>query len=323
MARNRISSVEDRLLLTHESLWQKRLSIEKKCLRRCRIDQGSAPYGEGSRAALARGLLSLVGIFKRGLDNANRPVLSQVSFAFNNLPAAFDGFRILHLSDFHFNERPGFVDAVCNVVRDVASDICVLTGDYRFNRPAPCRSVYTGMQRLLETIVPRHGIVAVLGNNDMSDFVSDFSAMGIRILVNQSIKLTLGDDAIWIAGVDDPHEFYCDSLPLALQEVPVGAFTILLAHSPDIVSQAAEYGMDLYLCGHTHGGQVCLPRIGPLLLNARCNRAQAAGPWRHRDMQGYTTRGIGASTIPIRFNCPPEAAVIELKREPRTAQKAV
>jgi predicted MPP superfamily phosphohydrolase len=269
----------------------------------------------GPRVAVARGLLKLIGVFGRGLQNANRPVLSQFTFSFRGLPPAFDGFRILHLSDFHFNERPGFVDAMCNVVNGVESDICLLTGDYRFNLSVPRSSARTGMQRLLATIAPRHGTVAILGNNDMSDSISEFGAMGVRILVNESFRLSIGDDTMWIAGVDDPHEFLCDSIPLALRDVPPGAFTILLAHSPEIISQAADYGVDLYLCGHTHGGQVCLPRIGPLFLNARCKRAYMAGRWRCGDMQGYTTRGIGASTIPIRFNCPPEAVVIELKRE--------
>lgn len=315
MARKRIPSVEDHFPLTHESFQRTRLSMETEFLRSCRTDQPVTPYGVGPRMAVARGLLKLIGVFERGLQNANRPVLNQLTFSFRGLPPAFDGFRILHLSDFHFNERPGFVDAMCSVVRGVESDICLLTGDYHFNLSAPCSSARAGMQRLLATIAPRHGTVAILGNNDMSDFVSELNAMGVRVLVNESFRLSIGDDTMWIAGVDDPHEFFCDSLPLALSDVPPGAFTILLAHSPEIISQAAEYGIDLYLCGHTHGGQVCLPRIGPLFLNARCKRAYVAGCWRYGDMQGYTTRGIGASTIPIRFNCPPEAVVIELKRE--------
>jgi len=315
VARKRIPSIEDYFPLTHESFRRKRLSMETEFLRSCRTDQRAAPYGAGPRVAVARGLLKLIGVFERGLQNANRPVLSQFTFSFRGLPPAFNGFRILHLSDFHFNERPGFVDAMCSVVNGVESDICLLTGDYRFNLSTPRSSARAGIQRFLATIAPRHGTVAILGNNDMSDFVSEFSAMGVSVLVNESLKLSIGDDTMWIAGVDDPHEFLCDCLPLALRDVPPGAFTILLAHSPEIISQAAEYGIDLYLCGHTHGGQVCLPRIGPLFLNARCKRAYVAGRWRCGDMQGYTTCGIGASTIPIRFNCPPEAALIELKRE--------
>jgi predicted MPP superfamily phosphohydrolase len=73
--------------------------------------------------------------------------------------------------------------------------------------------------------------------------------------------------------------------------------------------------MDLYLCGHTHGGQICLPWIGPPFLNARCRREYGSGEWRHNAMQGYTNRGIGTSTLPVRYNCPPEAAVITLRRK--------
>jgi len=316
VTRRKTPSIEDNLIVTRESLWSKRLAMETKCLRRRRPERESASDGEGPRVAAARALLSFAGLFPRGLRNANEPLLRELTFSFRTLPEAFKGFRILQLSDFHFNERPGFIDAVCGVVTGVRCDLCVLTGDYRFNRQAPCRSVYAGMHRLLETISPQLGAVAVLGNNDMSDFVSGFRPLGIRVLVNESVAVSQGGESIWIAGVDDPHEFLCDSLPLAIRDVPAGAFTILLAHSPEIISEAEQFGVDLYLCGHTHGGQVCLPYFGQVFLNARCERRQSAGRWQHGDMQGYTTTGIGTSTIPLRFNCPPEAVVIELRREP-------
>ncbi len=316
MARRKIPSIEDNLIVTRESLWNKRLAMEAKCLLRRRPELESESDGEGPSIAAARALLSLTGLLPRGLRNANEPLLREFTFSFRTLPEAFDGFRILQLSDFHFSERPGFIDAVCGIVTGVRCDLCLLTGDYRFNRQAPCRSVYAGMRRLIETISPQLGTVAILGNNDMSDFVSGFRPLGIRVLVNESTAVSQGGEEIWIAGVDDPHDFFCDSLPLAIRDVPAGAFTILLAHSPEIIPEAEQFGVDLYLCGHTHGGQVCLPYFGQVFLNARCERRYSAGRWRHGDMQGYTTTGIGASTIPLRFNCPPEAVVIELRREP-------
>lgn len=316
MARKNVPSIEDNLLVTRERLWNKRLDIETKCLRACHPERGRppSPLGEGFHAVLFRTVLRFAGLLERGLLNANQPQLRKLRFSLPTLPAAFDGFRILQLSDFHFNDRGGFVEAMCGILEDVSCDLCVFTGDYRFNRLASCRSVYQGMRRLLKTVPAPFGHVAILGNNDMSDFVPGFRGLGIRVLVNESIAVSQGGQTIWIAGVDDPHEFYCDSLPLALQDVPAGAFTLLLAHSPEIIPQAGRYGVDLYLCGHTHGGQICLPHIGPLHLNARCQRKYAAGQWRYGNVQGYTTTGIGASTIPIRFNCPPEAVLIELAR---------
>ena len=300
--------------LTREALWRKRLAMETKCLRRRRADDKSAAYHEGPRIKLSRALLKMVGLFAKGTRNANSPVFRELTFGFATLPAAFDGFRILHLSDFHFDDRPGFVEAMAGVIEGVAADLCVLTGDYRFNRQTPCRSVYAGMRKLLSSLTVRDGILAILGNNDMSDCIPSFRAMGIRMLVNERFELARNGQSIWFAGVDDPHEFHCDSLPHAVEAIPPGAFTILLAHSPEIIPQAAEHGIDLYLCGHTHGGQVCLPRIGPLYLNARCARTYAAGVWRYGNLQGFTTTGIGASTFPVRFNCPPEAAILTLRK---------
>jgi predicted MPP superfamily phosphohydrolase len=306
--------IKREIILTREALWRKRLAVETRCLRRRRADGKSATYYEGPHAKLSRVLLKMVGLFAKGVENAKSPVFRELTFDFATLPAAFDGFRILHLSDFHFDDRPGLVEAMGRVVEGIAADLCVLTGDYRFNRQAPCRSVYAGMRKLLSGLTVRDGILAILGNNDMSDCIPSFRAMGIRMLVNESFELARNGQSIWFAGVDDPHEFRCDSVFHAVEAIPPGAFTILLAHSPEIIPQAAEYGIDLYLCGHTHGGQVCLPRIGPLYLNARCARTYSAGVWGYGNLQGFTTTGIGASTLPVRFNCPPEAALLSLRK---------
>lgn len=301
---------------TREALWQKRLRREAQRMRACREDDGPQPYRETVRVRVTRMALRLAGLYDQGVRNANSPVLHEVTFSFHTLPAAFDGFRILHLSDFHFNNRPGFTQMMCGLVRDLEADLAVFTGDYRFNPQSPCSSVYEGMTALVENLRAPCGALAVLGNNDMNDFVERFGALGIRVLVNEALEVARAGDRIWFAGVDDPHEFRCDGLRPALDEIPEGAFTVLLPHSPEPVREAAAAGVDLYLCGHTHGGQVCLPWMGPLYTNCRCARAHVAGPWRYGDLQGYTNRGLGTSTIPIRFNCPPEAALITLRRAP-------
>src|SRR4029079_2861599 len=100
-------------------------------------------------------------------------------------------------------------------------------------------------------------------------------------------------------------------LDAALSGVPEDACKVLLVHSPEVIARAAERGVDLYLCGHTHGGQVCLPGLGPVVLNANCARRYARGTWRYGSMQGYTSSGLGTSCVPVRFFCPPEVAVIE------------
>ncbi|MHC4946106.1 MAG: metallophosphoesterase, partial [Planctomycetota bacterium] len=92
------------------------------------------------------------------------------------------------------------------------------------------------------------------------------------------------------------------------------AFKVLAVHTPELFQEASDAGIDLYLCGHTHGGQICLPWIGPVLLNSHCPRRLTRGRWKQGSMQGYTSTGAGSSMVPLRFNCAPEIALIELKK---------
>jgi len=100
-----------------------------------------------------------------------------------------------------------------------------------------------------------------------------------------------------------------------LQGVPENAFKVALAHSPEMYEQAAAAGIHLYLCGHTHAGQIRLPWIGATLVNADCPRAFTHGAWQHGTMMGYTSAGVGCSLLPVRYNCPPEIALIEMAKK--------
>ncbi len=115
-------------------------------------------------------------------------------------------------------------------------------------------------------------------------------------------------------GVDDPHYYETDNLEKAMTGVSDDTFSILLAHSPEITRQAAYAGVDVYLCGHTHGGQICLPGGQPLIANSRCPHNQCKGAWKYDTMQGYTSRGVGTSSVDVRFNCPPEITIHTLRR---------
>ena len=116
-------------------------------------------------------------------------------------------------------------------------------------------------------------------------------------------------------GVDDPHYYRLHDAEQAAQGIPdEEAFSIFLAHSPEAFKEAAGIKADLYLCGHTHGGQVCLMEGVPIVTNSRAPRFTAVGDWRYLHMQGYTSRGVSPSSIPIRFNCPGEISLITLKK---------
>ena len=142
--------------------------------------------------------------------------------------------------------------------------------------------------------------------------VPDLEALGIVVLLNECIAIRRGEDAIYLAGVDDAHFYRADNIEKAATEIPERGVSILLSHTPEIYRQAAHAGFDLMLSGHTHGGQICLPGGIPILLEADVPRSLGAGPWRHREMVGYTSVGAGSSVVPVRFNNRPEITLHRL-----------
>lgn len=250
----------------------------------------------------------------RGRRNALSPIEKTVRFEFDNLPRAFSGLRILQIADPHIDGLPELAGIVAERLQDLEVDLCVLTGDYRYELNGPNHRVFPRMEQIVRSVRSHQGILGILGNHDSIIMAKRFADWGVRMLINESFELRSGSDSIWFAGVDDPHYFGCDDLPGTLRGIPDGAFKVLLAHSPEILDQASRAGIDFYLCGHTHGGQLCFPLVGPALINAHCPRRYARGPWHFRRMQGYTSFGIGSSVVPARFHCPPELVVIELYR---------
>jgi uncharacterized protein len=262
-------------------------------------------------------LLRLTGLSSRGERNCCSHVRTHAVLHCDGLPGAFEGFTILHLSDLHADGLPGLAAAISRHVKCLEVDLCVLTGDYRFEVSGPCHNVYPAMQEIIDAVRSRHGIIGILGNHDFYEEAEALERMGVRMLINQSSVLEHRNGRLWIAGVDDPHYYACDDLGAAMADIPQGAFVILLAHSPELYREAQRCGVNLYLCGHSHGGQLCLPLIGPVLLNADCPRTLCAGAWTYKGMSGYTSAGAGSSMVPVRFFCPPEITVIELKKQMR------
>src|SRR5450756_1910785 len=118
--------------------------------------------------------------------------------------------------------------------------------------------------------------------------VPELELMGVQMLLNEATQLQRGTADIVLAGVDDPHFYKCHDLKKALTAVAPDQFVILLSHSPEIAQEAARCGVDFYLCGHTHGGQICLPGGIAVFANASCNRRYVSGSWKCGAMQGYT-----------------------------------
>ncbi len=265
-----------------------------------------------SAPGFIRFCLQAVGLFRRGQNNSRQLTTASNHFQLPNLPAAFEGFRILHLTDLHVDMDEANLQAVIDRIAPLDYDLCVLTGDYRCLTRGPIDAALDGMARLREAI---HGdAYAVLGNHDSIRMVPALEDMGYRLLMNQHVVVTRGEDTVYLAGVDDAHFYKVHNLHRAGDDIPAGAVSLLLSHTPEIFREAAHAGYDLFLCGHTHGGQICLPGGIPVTLDSDCPRFLGRGYWRQNGMQGYTSPGSGTSVINVRLNCPPEVTLHTLTR---------
>jgi predicted MPP superfamily phosphohydrolase len=257
-------------------------------------------------------LLKCAGLYRRGHRNALSVQVRFQNLPCPDLPEAFDGFRLLHISDTHIDGSPELPDLLARLIEPLDYDACVITGDFREGTfedyDTPARQMVE-LRRRIKT-----DTYAILGNHDAIEMVPTLEAGGLRMLLNEHAVLTRAGTSVWLAGVDDPHYYETDNLDQALAGIPEEGFKILLAHSPEICRKAAFAGVHLYLCGHTHAGQICLPGGRPLLTNSKCPRECHSGLWHFEEMTGYTSRGAGTSSVAVRFNCPPEITVHTLRR---------
>ena len=272
------------------------------------------PISERLQRALLRAGLRVIGLYARGIRNALAPVVRHLRVQFHELPPGLDGFRILHLADLHVDALDGLAEVVAERIRGLEADLCVMTGDYRFALRGRCDNVYPRLRTILSSIQATHGVLGILGNHDEADMAPELEKLGIRMLVNDAVAVEREGSRFWVLGVDDTHCPAYSDLNAALSTVPTDGFKVLLAHSPEIYNEASLAGINLYLCGHTHAGQIRLPGGGALIVNATCPRSYTAGLWRHGSMLGYTSAGVGSALLPVRYNCPPEINVIELTK---------
>lgn len=262
--------------------------------------------------AVIRHGLRLCGVHGRGRRNARRIQLRHNDIRLDRLPAEFDGFTLLQISDPHLDMDDEFPGVLAARVRDLKYDICVLTGDYRYLTAGPIDAALEGMRRLRANLAEK--VYAILGNHDSIRMVPALELMGIRVLLNESTGIRRGKECIHLAGIDDPHYYRSDNFERACGGIPRDAASILLAHSPEVYMQAAHAGFSVMLCGHTHGGQICLPGGVPVMLNANCPRRMCLGAWEHHQMRGYTSAGAGSSVVDIRLNNLPEITLHRLHR---------
>jgi uncharacterized protein len=255
-------------------------------------------------------------IARHELDIVNRPI------HIANLPEAFRGFRIIQISDIHIEEftEPFFLERVVKKVNELKGDLVLLTGDFvtrgafsflnKYSSPNKCAEILTALS------APQ--VYAVLGNHDVafgaSLVVDALTRFRIPVLLNRYVPIERSGSRFWLCGVEDPGTSR-PNLDLAIPDHPDGP-VILMAHAPDyadtVVSHPRGKLIDLMLAGHSHGGQVRLPFVGPLILPP-LGQKYIEGLFQFNQMQLYVNRGIGSVGLPFRLNCPPEITVITLQ----------
>ncbi len=258
-------------------------------------------------------ILRIAGLYRKGYGNAKTIKITHTTLKFSNLPPAFDGFTILHLSDLHIDSIPGFAAIIIKKLRNLSFDLCLLTGDYRKDIHGLFNHILKPMYALSQYIKAAYGTFAVLGNHDtwlMSRYEPE---TGVNLLVNESVEIEKDGQKILITGTDDPYYYFTEMALLSLQTKGYD-FKIAMVHTPELAREAATNGYDLYLCGHTHGGQICLKEGLPILSHQYEGKKFNAGLWEIGKMKGYTSSGVGVSGMPVRFNCPAEIVLITLKK---------
>jgi len=240
--------------------------------------------------------------------------LERIGVPIAGLPAALEGLTIAQLSDLHWGKdvKAGHIARAVDVAMETHPDLIVLTGDYvtysAFDS-ADCA-------RELARLEAPKGVYAILGNHDhWTDpqvVRSRLEAEGLPVLINACVRVPVGEADLWLAGVDDVWERKAD-IDRALAGIPPGAVTVLLAHEPDYADQVVGRGVALQLSGHSHGGQVRLPRCGAPVL-PMWGRKYPYGLRCVGDLWLYTNRGVGLIRPAVRFNCRPEVALVQLVR---------
>jgi predicted MPP superfamily phosphohydrolase len=251
-------------------------------------------------------------------------IVNRVDVHLHRLPPEFDGFTIAQLSDFHYDERFSAVAirSAVEIANKLKPNLTVLTGDF-VTEPVLAHRRHLNLREaadaagpcgaLLSKLKADFGIKSVIGNHDgntdpvrVKELLRDH---GLPVMYDEAQPIERAGRRIWIAGLDDnPDE---TDLRPALKGIPQDELVIVLVHEPDVADFISKYPVDLQLSGHSHGGQVRLPLIGPVYL-PRLGRKYPRGLRRVGPLTLYTNVGIGTMGLPVRFNCAPEVTLLTL-----------
>ena len=234
-----------------------------------------------------------------------------------HLPRSFSGFRLAQISDIHVGEQwmPGQLDTVVEKLIAIKPDLVAVTGDFVYSSPAMTNEILSETETALSKLSSHFPVYAVMGNHDywwdVNRVRNALVRANIMELNNRFHTLSHDDGFLHICGVDDIYERK-DDLGAVLNQLPHDGCAILLAHEPDFADTSASTGrFDLQISGHSHGGQVVVPFVGPIVLPQH-GRKYPIGVYQVREMIQYTNRGLGMVFPYVRFMCRPEITLFTL-----------
>jgi len=231
----------------------------------------------------------------------------------DDLPAAFDGYRIAFLTDTHVASfvRRAFYEEIVAQVQRFEPDLLLFGGDFvSFRRHIPL------LANRLAGLSAKDGTFAILGNHDYwtdaPRIMETLAGIGVRFLTNGHVMLARGGARLPLAGIDEVYRGAPDP-DAAFAGIAVGQPCLAISHHPDIIDVLPRRRIDLLLCGHTHGGQIRFPFFGAVVVPSKHEATYASGFHRVGPTLMYVSRGIGA-VPPLRILCRPEVATFILRR---------
>jgi len=273
-------------------------------------------------AMLAVQALGVALLYWGAVVEPSRLYLTELEVEVEGLPVGSPPIRLLHISDLHVERVARREETVLALAEQARPDVIVITGDYvnlSYNGDA---ETHADVQELLRRLEAPYGVYGTLGSPpvDLREHVPGlFEEVPVRLLRDERVTLDLdGGRRLALLGVECTHHLDEDGARLAqlAAAAPDDVPRILLYHSPELMPQAVEQGVDVYLCGHTHGGQVRLPGYGAVITSSQLGREYVMGHYRRGRTHLYVSRGIGfegLSAPRVRFLSPPEMTLVTLR----------
>ena len=234
-------------------------------------------------------------------------------------PQSLDGLEVAVIADLHIGSPYYGMDRLIEVV-DVTNrmnpDLILLAGDYVITRMVGGQRVNPEpIAKELGRLRARHGVFAVLGNHDWwfdaNRIRQSLLSAGIPVLEDRAVELKSDAHPVWLVGISDYSEGRHD-IEKAFKDVPDTARAIVLTHNPDIFPDLSEKAI-ITFAGHTHGGQVNLPIVGPPITMSKYGQRFAVGHIQENDQHLIVSPGLGTSILPIRFRSPPTILLVTLR----------